>query len=130
MCRSDPSRSTTIFSKSGSVGIGSLYGFAHDLLDSRDAFFYFSETGHTKSDHSFVDRFASQFESRGTDENELSQLLSHFHHLIQADAALVSGLVAPVAADAFRRCHRVGIVCREARLQKRGRGMRVRLFTV
>src|SRR5262249_11276233 len=101
MCRSDPSRSPPIFSSLGSVGIGSFHGFAHDFFDGRDALFYFSETRLTKSDHSLVDRLAPQLESRGADENQFSQLLGHFHHFIQADAALVPGLVAPLAPHTF-----------------------------
>src|SRR6476646_3762890 len=103
MCRSDPSRSTTIFSSSGSVGIGSFHGFAHDFLDGRDAVFYFSETRLTKSDHSLVDRLAPELESRSAHENQFSQLLGHFHHLVQAYAALVTGLVALLTANAFHR---------------------------
>src|SRR5262249_13352081 len=109
MCRSDPSRSTTIFSSSGSVGIASLHGFAHDFFDGRDAQFYFSETRLTKSDHSLVDRLASELESRGAHENQFPQFLGHFHHLVQADAALVPGLVALLAASAFHRRDRVGV---------------------
>src|SRR4249920_3425317 len=107
MCRSEPSLSTVIFSSSGNVSIGSLHSLAHDFFDGRDAFFYFSEAALTKCDHPFVDRFASELESGGTHENEFSQLLGHFHHLIQAYAALVPGLVALVAADAFHRSHRI-----------------------
>src|SRR5215471_8049926 len=130
MCKSDPSRSTTIFSSSGSVGIGSLHGFAHDFFDGRDALFYFSEARLTKSDHSLVDRLASQLEPRGAHENQFPQLLGHFHHLIQAYSALVSGLVALLAPHAFHRRDRVRIIDREAGLQKCGRGMRLRLLAV
>src|SRR5215831_11785589 len=130
MCKSDPSRSTTIFSSSGSVGIGSLHGFAHDFFDGRDALFYFSETRLTKSDHSLVNRLAPELESRSTDQHQFLQLLGHFHHFIQAYSALVTGLVALLAATAFHRRDRVGVFGREAGLQKCGRGVRLRLFTV
>src|SRR5215475_13705368 len=116
MCKSDPSRSTTIFSSSGSVGIGSLHGLAHDFLDGRDAVFYFSEARLTKSDHSLVDRLASQLEPRGAYENQFPQFLGHFHHLIQAYSALVSGLVALLAPDTFHRSDRVGVINGQAGL--------------
>src|SRR5262245_7356226 len=134
MCRSEPFRSTVIFSRSGSVAIlvarvsrprgrngpspgpGLLDGLPYDFLDRRHSALDLAQTAHAERNHPFVDRLAPQLESRGADENELAQLLGYFHHLVQANAAFVPGVVAALAAFAAHRRDGVGILGSEAGL--------------
>src|SRR3954462_11362618 len=74
-----------------------------NLFDGRDTVHHFVQTAPAQRDHSFFDRLAPQLETRGADENEFTELLPDFHHLVKADAALVAGVVALLAAGALLR---------------------------
>ena len=63
-------------------------------------------------DHPFVDRLAPQLEARGADENQLAQLLADFHHFVEADAALVAGVVARSQPAPFIGVTVVGVLLR------------------
>ena len=61
------------------------------------------QTAAAQRDHAFLDGLAPQLERRRADENQLAQLVGDLHDFVQADAALVAGLVALVAARALER---------------------------
>src|ERR1051325_3986731 len=73
MWRSDPSRSTMVFSSSGSVAISVsrrrlgpaplLDRFAHHFFDRRQPVHDFAQTAPAQRDHSFVDRLATELET-------------------------------------------------------------------
>src|SRR5262245_2097062 len=106
MCRSDPSRSTIALSSSGKVAIRlspvpvspSLHRFADDFFDRRQAVLHLPEAACAERDHPLVDGLASQLEAGGADQDQLAELLADLHHLVEADAPLVAGAVARVAA--------------------------------
>src|SRR5215475_4785767 len=100
MWRSDPSCSTIVFSNSGNVAMCSpdsrpwpashlLDGLPDDFLDRRQAFHDLAQATAAQRDHSFVDGLSPQLQTRGTDQDQLAQLLGDFQHLVQADAAFV-----------------------------------------
>ena len=60
----------------------------------RHAVLDFPQAALAERDHAFVNRLAAQFEAGRADENQLAQLLADFHHFVEADAALVAGVVA------------------------------------
>src|SRR6185369_1958358 len=80
-----------------------------DFLDGRHSVLHFAQAAAAKRDHAFVDRLAAQLHARRADENQLLELLTDLHHLVEADAPLVAGRVALVAAGAFHRRHGVGV---------------------
>src|SRR5262245_34689796 len=132
MWRSDPSRSTIVFSSSGSVaitvsrlpapaGAHLLDRFADDFFDRRQPVHDLPQAASTQRDHSLLDRFPPEFETRRADENQLAQFFCHFKDFVQPDAALVAGLVALLAAHALHRRHGLGFFGREARLHERRR---------
>src|SRR5262245_49913193 len=104
MWRSDPSLSTIVFSSSGNVAMFSLQGpasagqlldgFANHFFDRRQTFHHFSQPAAAQRDHAFVDGLAPELETGRADEDQLAQLFGHLEHFVQADAALVAGLVA------------------------------------
>src|SRR3954470_14531321 len=143
MCRSDPSISTNVFSSSGSVAItflvpscwqlvapGLLDRFPHDLLDRREAVLDLAQAAHPEGDHPLLDRLAPQLGARGANQNQLLEFLANRHHFIEADASLVAGRIALVAAGALHRRDFVGVLGREAGLHQRLRRLRRRFLAV
>src|SRR5687767_15963875 len=89
---------TTLFrsSSASTLQVGLLHRFPCDFLDRRDAFHHLAESAAAQRDHSFFHGLALQLERRCADENQLAELLGHFHDLVQTDTAPVAGAVAPV----------------------------------
>src|SRR5262245_47746876 len=109
MCRSDPLWSTRVFSSSGSVAIlvlcqlpvsssRLLHGFSRHFLDRRHALHDLPQTAAAERDHALVHGLPFELERRSPHENQLAELLGDFHDLVEADAPLVAGAIAPVAA--------------------------------
>src|ERR1700730_7136435 len=109
MCRSEPSISTTVLSKSGSDAI-LFHRFPYDLFERCHAVLHLAQPALPERDHALVDRPSAGLGGRRADENQLAQLLADFHHFIETDATLVPGVEAPVAALASHRRHGVRIV--------------------
>ena len=70
-----------------------------------------------------LDRFPLQLETRRADENQLAQLVGDLHDFVEADAALVAGLVADLAAGAACGTTLLRLLGREADLDQRLRGV-------
>src|SRR5262245_25232224 len=111
MWRSEPFSSTIVFNKSGNVAMAnpSLDRFANDFLDRGEAFLDLAQTAHAQRQHAFLDRLAPQFQAGRADQNQLAELVRDRHHLVEADAALVAGLVAALAAGALHRRDGIGV---------------------
>ena len=54
-----------------------------------------------QSEHAFLDCLALDLPGRSADQDQFLDLLGDFHHFVQADAALVAGSVAGLAALAL-----------------------------
>src|SRR6202166_3121809 len=129
MWRSEPSMSTTVLSKSGSDGI-LFHRLPDDLFERGHTVLHLAQPALPERDHPLVDRLAAELRARRADENQLAQLLADFHHLVEADAALVAGLRAPLTPFAPHRRHGVRIVGVVASLYQRRRRRRVGLLAV
>src|SRR5262249_60105390 len=114
MWRSDPLLSTSVLSSSGSVAIvfraerfanRLLHRLARDFFDRGDAFHHLQQAAPAQRDHPVVDRLAPELERRGADEDQLADLLGDFHHLVEADASAVAGVVVAVAPAALLLNH-------------------------
>src|SRR3984893_5284489 len=123
MCRSEPSISTTVLSKSGSDAI-LFHRFPYDLFERGHAVLHLAQSALPERDHPLVDRLATELGARRADENQLARLLADFHHFVEADAALVAGVEAPLAPLAPHRRHGVRIVGAVAGLDQRRRRRR------
>src|SRR5688572_7117691 len=77
------------------------HGFSNDFLDGGDAFFDFNQTGAAERDHAVLDRFALDVDGRAAGQDEIADVVVDLHHLDEADAALVAGVVALLAATAL-----------------------------
>src|SRR5689334_5298731 len=75
-CRSEPPRSSVVWSKSGRF-IGSTHasndGFAHDFFKRCHAFAHLAQAALTKRDHPFFHRDAAQLRDRRVVEHHLSK---------------------------------------------------------
>src|SRR5580704_5663750 len=109
MWRSEPSISTVVFKRSGSVAMWLFHGLPDHLFEGRHAVPHLPQAALAQRDHPLIDRFPAKLGTGGADENQLAQLFADFHHFVETDAALVARVVALVAAVALHRRDRGGV---------------------
>src|SRR5215212_9733733 len=90
----------------------------HDFFDGGYSVAYLVEAGLAQRDHPVVNSLLAQLQRRGPDQDQLAQLVRHFHHFVEADAALVASVVAGLAAAPLVGLHLLGLLDREADFQQ------------
>src|ERR1017187_842910 len=86
----------------------------HDLLDRRHAVLDLLEARAAKGDHALLEALSLDLDGRRAREDELADLLRDLEHLDEGDAALVTGVVALLAAPALHDLAALGVLRREA----------------
>ena len=93
--------------------------FRARLLPSSSAPGDFGKSAAPQRDHSQFQRFLLQLQRRRADQNQFAKFVVDFHHFVEADAALVAGVVAGRAAFAVYIVDLAGFLRCEARLDQR-----------
>src|SRR6185312_11285050 len=108
--------------RSKGSGLTLQHRLANDLFESRHAVADLLEAAAAQGHHAVLDGFLPQLEGAAAGEDHLPHLVLDLQHLVEADAALVAGVAATVAAAAFEELERARLVLREAGLHERRRG--------
>src|SRR5215207_6932251 len=96
-----------------------------DFLDRRDAVDHLLQTAAPQRDHAFVDRLATELQRRRPDQNQFAEFVGHFHHFVQSDATLVTGVAALLATAALLWYYPLCFLRGETGLDQRGGRVRM-----
>src|SRR5690606_1806489 len=103
----------------------SFVGYAEHLLDARQALHDLHQPGTAQIAHALALRLLRDLQRVAVRQDDLLRLLADRHHLVDADAPLVAGAAAALAADRAKRGPRpVEVGFEKARLQQH-RGIRL-----
>jgi hypothetical protein len=100
------------------------------MFDRCDAELDLEEPAGAKRQHPLFHGLAPQLDRRGAHENQLAELLGDFHDLVQADAALVAGVVALLAAATLVRHDHRRVLARKPAFDQRFGRNRMRFCAV